>query len=49
MNKSNPEIPFHQMDLQELKEYFIKINMKLERKRKTRRKPRGRRRKTVRK
>jgi len=44
-----PEIPFYQMKLNELKAYFIKINGKLERKRKTKRRPRGRRRKTARK
>jgi len=44
-----PEIPFYQMDLNELKAYFIKIHRELERKRKTKRRPRGRRRKTARK
>ena len=44
-----PEIPFYQMNLNELRAYFIKINRSLERKRKTRRKPRCRRRKTARK
>jgi len=50
MGKINiPEIPFYQMNLNELRAYFIKINGKLERKRKTKRRPRGRRRKTARK
>ena len=44
-----PEIPFHQMDLDKLRAYFIKIHRNLERKRKTRRKSRRRRRKTARK
>ena len=44
-----PEIPFYQMDLNELRNYFIKIHQKLERKRKTRRKYRTKRRKTARK
>lgn len=44
-----PEIPFYQMNLNELRAYFIKINRSLERKRKTKRRSRGRRRKTARK
>ena len=44
-----PEIPFYQMNLNELRAYFIKINRSLERKRKTKRRPRGRRRQTARK
>ena len=49
MNFIMPNKPFYQMDLQELRAYFIKVNGKLERKRKTKRRPRGRRRKTARK
>jgi len=45
---NNQEIPFYKMNLQELKAYFIKENNYLER-RKTRRRPRGRRRKTAKK
>ena len=44
-----PEIPFYQMNLNELRAFFIKINRKLERKRKTKRRFRGRRKKTVKK
>tara|TARA_B100002019_G_C20966459_1_gene448909 strand:- start:265 stop:402 length:138 start_codon:yes stop_codon:yes gene_type:complete len=44
-----PNKPFYQMDLQELRAYFIKVNEKLERKRKTRRKYKTKRRKTARK
>ncbi len=49
MNFIMPNKPFYQMDLQELRAYFIKVNGKLERKRKTRRKYRIKRRKTARK
>ncbi len=48
-NIYTPEIPFYQMNLNELRSYFIKIHRKLERKRKTKRRSRGRRRKTARK
>ena len=44
-----PNKPFYQMDLQELRAYFIKVNGKLERKRKTPRKYKTKRRKTARK
>ena len=44
-----PEIPFYQMNLNELRAYFIKATGKLERKKKTRRKYRTKRRKTARK
>ena len=44
-----PEIPFYQMNINELRAFFIKIHRNLERKRKTRRKSRRRRRKTARK
>ncbi len=44
-----PNKPFYLMDLQELRAYFIKVNGKLERKRKTRRKYKTKRRKTARK
>jgi hypothetical protein len=44
-----PEIPFYQMNINELRSYFIKINRGLERKRKTKRRSRDRRRKTARK
>jgi len=44
-----PEIPFYQMNLNELRSYFIKINRSLERKRKTKRRPRGRIRRTAKK
>jgi hypothetical protein len=43
-----PRIPFYQMNLQQLKAYFIKDNP-LERKRKTRRKHMNKKRKTVKK
>jgi len=49
MNFIMPNKPFYQMDLQDLRAYFIKVNGKLERKRKTRRKYKTKRRKTVRK
>ena len=49
MNIIIPNKPFYQMDLQELRAYFIKANGKLERKKKTRRKYRTKRRKTARK
>ena len=49
MNIIIPMKPFYQMDLEELRAYFIKVNGKLERKRKTRRKYRTKRRKTARK
>ena len=49
MNFIMPNKPFHQMDLQELRAYFIKVNGKLERKRKTKRKYKTKRRKTARK
>ena len=45
MNIIIPNKPFYQMDLQELRAYFIKVNGKLERKRKTRRKYKTKRRK----
>ena len=48
-NIYTPEIPFYQMNLNELRAHFINIHRKLERKRKTKRRPRGRRRKTARK
>ncbi len=49
MNIRIPNKPFYQMDLQELTTYFIKVNGKLERKRKTRRKYKTKKRKTARK
>ena len=49
MNIIIPNKPFYQMDLQELRAYFIKVNGKLERKNKTRRKYKTKRRKTARK
>jgi len=49
MNIIIPNKPFYQMNLEELTAYFIKVNGKLERKRKTRRKYRIKRRKTARK
>ena len=49
MNFIMPNKPFYQMDLQELRAYFIKVNGKLERKRKTKRKYKNKRRKTARK
>ena len=49
MNFIMPNKPFYQMDLQELRAYFIKATGKLERKKKTRRKYRTKRRKTARK
>ena len=49
MNFIMPNKPFYQIDLQELRAYFIKVNGKLERKRKTRRKYKTKRRKTARK
>ncbi len=49
MNFITPNKPFYQMDLQELRAYFIEVNGKLERKRKTRRKYKTKRRKTARK
>ena len=49
MNIIIPSKPFYQMNLEELRAYFIKVNGKLERKRKTRRKYRTKRRKTARK
>ena len=38
MNIIIPNKPFYQMNLEELRAYFIKVTGKLERKRKTRRK-----------
>jgi len=49
MNIIIPNKPFYQMDLQELRAYFIKATGKLERKKKTRRKYKIKRRKTARK
>jgi len=49
MNIIIPIKPFFQMNLEELRAYFIKVNGKLERRRKTRRKYRTKRRKTARK
>ncbi len=49
MNIIIPNKPFYQMDLQELRAYFIKTTGKLERKRKTRRKYKTKKRKTARK
>ncbi len=49
MNIIIPNKPFYQMNLEELRAYFIKISGKLERRRKTRRKYRTKRRKTARK
>lgn len=48
-NIYTPEIPFYQMNLNELRAHFINIHRKLERKRKTKRRPRGRRRRTAKK
>lgn len=48
-NIYTPEIPFYQMNLNELRAHFINIHRKLERKRKTKRRFRGRRKKTVKK
>lgn len=45
----SPEVPFYQMNLQKLRKYFISFHPQLERKRKTKRRFRGRRRKTARK
>ncbi len=49
MNIIIPIKPFFQTNLEELRAYFIKVNGKLERKRKTRRKYKTKRRKTARK
>ena len=44
-----PNKPFYEMNLDELKAYFIRINKKMERKRNTRRRLKSKRKKTVRK
>ena len=44
-----PNKPFYEMDLDELKAYFIRITDKLERKRKTRRRLKSKRKRTAKK